>query len=122
MSTLDKRRVLLVCSETLFGESLEILLRNAEDVELVGPLNFNDATHDRILLAAPDVVIIAEEPPEHDVMNTLTAALMERFPNLHVIKAGLEQNTLRVFAAQTWPASSVDLISVIRGIPAETNR
>jgi len=111
---MDKRRVLLVCSQTLFGESLETLLHNVEGIEVVAVLEFDDATPDRIVQVAPDVVIIVDNPPERDAITHLAVALAEHFPNLHIIQTGLEQSTLRVFTAQTWPASSMDLINVIR--------
>lgn len=110
----NKRRVLLISSQTLFGESLELLLRSADDIEVIGSVVPSDSTCNHILQVAPDVVVFAEEYPESDAAINLTTALMEQFPNLRVIKTNLEQTTLRVFAAQTWPASSIDLISAIR--------
>jgi len=110
----NSRRVLLVCSKTLFGESLELLLHTAGDIEVIGPVALDDNTCDSVLQAAPDVVVLADERPDNNALMTLTATLMERFPGLRVIKTGLAQPTLRVFAAQTWPASSLDLISAIR--------
>lgn len=111
---MNKRRVLLVSPQTLFGESLELLLRNADDIEIVGPVALDNSTYDHVLQAAPDVVILAAEHPESDAVTNLTASLMGHFPSLRVIKTDLEQTTLKVFAAQTWPASSLDLISAIR--------
>lgn len=113
MFVVKKRRVLLISSQTLFGESLELLLRNADDIEVIGPVALSDSTCDHVLQVAPDVVVLADEHPDSDAVTRLTTALMEQFPNLRVIKTGLEQTTLRVFAAQTWPASSIDLISAI---------
>ncbi len=109
-----KRRVLLVSSQTLFGESLELLLRRADDIELTGPVALSDTSCDLVVQVAPDVVVLADEHPESDAVLNLTAVLMERFPNLRVIKTSLEQATLRVFAAETWPASSLDLIDAVR--------
>ncbi len=114
---MNNRRVLLVSSQTLFGESLELLLRTADDLEVVGPVALDDNTCAVVQQVAPDVVVLADEHPQNDDLIALTTTLMERFPNLRVIKTGLEQPTLRVFAAQTWPASSFDLISAIREGP-----
>lgn len=111
---MNNRRVLLVSSQTLFGESLELLLRTAGDLEVIGPVPLDDNTCTTIVQAAPDVVILADERPESAASITLTAVLMERFPNLRVIKTGLDQTTLRVLAQQTWPASGFDLINAIR--------
>lgn len=111
---LHKRRVLLVSSPTLFGESLELLLQAAGDIEVIGPMALDSNTCDTVLQAAPDVVVLADDRPDNADLITLTAVLMERFPTLRVIKTGLEQTTLRVFAAETWPASRFDLISAIR--------
>jgi chemotaxis response regulator CheB len=115
------RRVLLVSSPTLFGESLELLLRNAGDIEVVGSVALRDDVCEAVARAAPDVVVLADEHPESTGVLNLTAVLMERFPDLRVIKTGPAEATLRVLAAQSWPASSLDLISAIReGHPRRT--
>jgi len=111
------RRVLLVSSETLFGESLELLLRNAADVTLVASAAPDGDVCALVEQATPDVVVLADERPESADLLNLTALLMERFPDLRVIKTGPEMATLRVFAAQSWPASSLDLISAIHEEP-----
>ncbi|QLQ06604.1 MAG: hypothetical protein HZY76_11525 [Anaerolineae bacterium] len=66
---------------------------------MIGPVPLDDNTCTTIVQAAPDVVILADERPESAASITLTAVLMERFPNLRVIKTGLDQTTLRSRAA-----------------------
>lgn len=112
-----KRRVLLVSSPTLFGESLELLLRGTGDIELVGSVALHDDVCQAVARDTPDVVVLADEHPERAGVLNLTAVLMERFPDLRVIKTGPAEATLRVLAAQSWPASSLDLISAIREGP-----
>ena len=107
-------RVLLVSSHTLYGESLELLLRNASDIEVVGSVASGDDLCAAVKQTAPDVVVLAGEHPESADMRTLTALLMEHFPDPRMIQTGPEKATLRVIAAQSWPASSLDLISAIR--------
>ena len=111
------QRVLLVCSQRLFGESMETILRAAEDVELVGPWELGEDVCQRIAGARPNVVVIADEDPQGEAVTHLTAAIIERYPELSVIRAGLDENVFRIFSTHSLPARGADLLETIRNLP-----
>ena len=111
---LEKRRVLLVCSQHIFGEGLETILRRVEDMELLGPiaLSLEDFSA-RLRELRPDAVIMVDESEHSLSTSLLTAAILQQFPGLPIISAGLEQNTFRVYSAHTLPARSSVLVKAI---------
>jgi chemotaxis response regulator CheB len=115
---MEKRRVLLVCSQHLFGESLEKVLSTAEDVELIGPWEPEGDVCGRIGQAHPNVVVVADENPQRDEITHLTTAIIERFPELSVIRVGLTEKVGRVFSTHLLPARGTDLLDTIRRLPA----
>jgi hypothetical protein len=114
---MTKRRVALLCAQQLLGESLERVLVQFEDVQLLGPWIINDKTFHQITADRPDIVVIAEEVGCHDQVSVLTSHILEAIPDLPVIRCTLEENLVRVFSAQWMPASSADLIEAIRNWP-----
>ena len=116
---LEKRRVLLVCSQHLFGQGLETILRRVEGMKLLGPIElFPEDFDSRLLELRPDAVIMVDEG-EHSLSTYfLTAAILQQFPSLPVISAGLEQNTFRIYSAHTLPARSSDLVEAILNLPS----
>ena len=115
---MPKRRVLLVCSRHLFGESMEKILRAEGDVELVGPLGLGEDVCQRITEASPEVVLIADDDSQSEAAASLTSAIMEKNPNLPIIRAGLTENVVRVHSTHVLPANGADLLETIRNLPA----
>jgi len=114
---MEKRRVLLICSQHLFGESLERVLRGAEDVELIGPWEMQEDVCCQIGDIHPHVVIVADEDPQSDRVTHLTTAIIEQYPDLSVVRAGLTENVFRIFSTHLLPARGIDLLEAIRGLP-----
>ena len=114
---MHKQRVLLICSQRLFGESLETVLRAAEDVELIGPWELGGDVCRRIADSRPNVVVIADEDPHDMAVTSLTGAIIEQYPELTVIRTGLNENVFRVFSTHTLPARGADLLETIRNLP-----
>ncbi|MBK7199548.1 MAG: hypothetical protein WAW03_06110 [Anaerolineae bacterium] len=113
-----KRRVLLICSHHLFGESLETILRRVDDMELLGPMELSQENiHARLFELRPDAVIVVDEGENRMNVSSLTSAILQQFPSLPVISAGLEQNIFRVFSAHTLPARSSDFVEAILNLP-----
>jgi DNA-binding NarL/FixJ family response regulator len=110
---MPKPRVLLICSQDLFGESVESVLRCASELELVGPWGLEEEIPSRIPEAGPGVVVIADPDPTSEKAVHLAIALMEQYPDLPVICTGLAQNMFRVFSTRTLPARSTDLLDSI---------
>lgn len=113
-----KRRVLLICSQHLFGESLEVILRRVDDMELLGPLELSQENISvRLLELRPDAVIVVDEGENKTSVSYLTTAILQQFPSLPVISTGLEQSIFRVFSAHTLPARSSDFVEAILNLP-----
>lgn len=112
---MSKPRILLISSQHLFGESLEMILRGQQDIELVGPWNLNDQEICRRLNdAQPAVVVIADETLQGESAIELTRSILEQYPELSVIRAGLSENVFRIFSTYTLPARGADLLETIR--------
>lgn len=116
---MPKKRVLLLCSQDLFGDSMESLLRRAKDIELIGPWNMDEGAPPRIPEADPDVVVIADKDPRNKNAVQIATAILEKYPDLSVICTGLTQKIFRVFSTQTLPARGMDLLEAIHSLPAQ---
>ncbi|HUH98510.1 MAG TPA: hypothetical protein VLZ89_14185 [Anaerolineales bacterium] len=114
---MQKRRILLACSQHLFGESLEKILRSAQDIDLIGPCELNDDICGRIAEIHPDSVLVVDEDPQNDSLIHLTTLIMERYPELSVMRADLTENVVRVFSTHLLPARGTDLLQTIRNLP-----
>jgi len=114
----EKRRVLLICSQRLFGESLETILRRDDQMELLGPIEASEENINiRLRELRPDAVIVVDEGETKMSVSYLTAAILQQFPSLPVIRAGLNENVFRVFLMHTLPARGADLLETIRNLP-----
>lgn len=111
---MSKSCVLLISSQHLFGESMEMILRAEKDIELVGPWNLGDQDICRRLLEVqPSVVVIADEDSQNEVAAELTKSIIEQNSELSVIRAGLSENVFRIFSTHTLPARGADLLETI---------
>ena len=114
---MSKRRVLLVCSKHLFGESMKKILRAEADVELIGPWSLGVEVCPRIIEANPDVVLIVDQDSQSEASAELTSAIMEAYPELPIIRAGVTENLVRVHWTHILPARGADLLETIRNLP-----
>jgi len=125
---MGKRRVLLLCGQPLLSESLENILSKVEDVELIGPWVPDAQTLVRLSEGAPDIVLVAEEEGGRESAASLTAQILDHYPDIPVIRVGLAQDTLRLYTSRSLPpveftdARSADLIEAIRSLPARQSR
>ncbi len=117
-SGMEKRRVLLLCVNSLLGESVERMLGQLEDVELVGPWKLDMDVLTQLSEDMPGIALIVQEGEESANIASLISQILERYPNLPVIRVGVNENVIRVYASRTLPARSADLIEVIRSLPA----
>ncbi len=112
---MTKPRVLLIGSQCLFGESMEMILHANSDIELIGSWNLDDPTAPlQLLEAQPSVVVIADEDLQSEKAVEITQLIVERHPDLSVIRTGLSENVLRVFSTQTKSAQGDNLFDTIR--------
>lgn len=113
---MDKRRVLLLCVQSLLGESLEKVLSQEESVELIGPWDLDAPVLARLSKVAPDVVLVAEAESESERVASLTTQLLDQYPDVPVIRVGLTQDTVRVYTSHAVPARAVDLMEAIHSL------
>ena len=113
--TISKPRVLLISSQRLFGESMEMILRAEKDIELVGPWNLGDQDIcQRVLEVKPSVVVIADEDSQSKIAAELSKSIIEQNSELSVIRAGLSENVFRIVSTHTLPARGDNLLETIR--------
>lgn len=114
----EKRRILLICPQHLFGAGLETILCRVQGMELLGPMEISmEDTNARLLELRPDAVIVVDEGETRANASSLTTHILQEFPSLPVIHAGLDQNIFRVFSTHTFPARSSDLVEAILNLP-----
>lgn len=111
------RRVLLISGEDLFGESLENMLHDLEDVTLLGPIAMEEDVLAHIDQERPDIVLVAKGKQDLDQGSALTAQIIERHPHLPVIRSALSDSAVRVYTSQEFPARTSELVQAIRGLP-----
>lgn len=112
---MSKSRVLLISSQRLFGESMEMILRAEKDIELVGPWNLGDQDIcQRVLDVKPSVVVIADEDSQSEIAAELTMSIIEQNSELSVIRTGLSENVFRIVSTHTLPARGDNLLETIR--------
>lgn len=114
---MEERRVLLLSAHSLLGESLENVLRQVEDVELIGPRVLDGNALARLPESAPDIVLIAEDEGECERAASVTSQILEQHPDLPIVRVGWAQNEIRLYTSQALPARSAELIETIRSLP-----
>ncbi|MEE8390985.1 MAG: hypothetical protein V3S14_09355 [Anaerolineae bacterium] len=65
---------------------------------------------------APDVVLVAEAESESERVTALTVQILDLYPDMTVIRVGLDKDTVRVYTSHAVPACAVDLVEAIRGL------
>jgi hypothetical protein len=110
---MQRIRVVLLCSRHLLGESLEHILRNASELELVGAWDFEDWVFSRLAERLPDLLIITEDEPPDERTALFTAKILDGFPDLPIIRVALAQNILRIYTSRMLPARRADFMDVI---------
>jgi len=108
-----KRRVALLCARQLLCESLQHTLGSDPTIEVLGPWAIDDHAAARITQSSPDMVLIAESLKRTERVVKVTARILANFPDLPMIRVTLENNLMRFYSAQTMPASSDDLMTLI---------
>ena len=111
------QRVLLLCCQSLLGESLQAILSGEEDVELIGPWQPERQMLAQVVEAAPDVIIVAEEDKVAATTAALTAEILAQCPSIPVIRVGLAHSVVQLYTSSTLPARSSDLMRAIRSLP-----
>jgi DNA-binding NarL/FixJ family response regulator len=116
---MERKRVILLCGQNLLGESLEHILTNARDVELIATWDFADVTVPRLAEQAPDLLVMTEGEFPQEQSTVLTAKILASLPDLPIIRVALEQNVFRVYTSRMLPARQTDLLDVIHLLAAQ---
>ena len=120
-TTTSKPRVLLLCSQYLFGESMEAILRAEAEVELIGPWTLDDQNiFERLVEARPSVVVIADERLQNEKAAELMATIIEKHPKISMIRAALSENVFRIVSTNTLPARGDNLLETIHSCISRT--
>ena len=115
---MPQHRVLLICSQHLFGESMEKILRAEADVDLIGPWSLGEDVLEWIAGVHPDVIVLADMDPQSESLTYLTSAIIEKYPDISVIRAGVTENVVHVHSTHILPARGANLLETIRNLPA----
>lgn len=113
---MKKRQIVLVGEHHLWGESLEYLLTNISDVELMGWWEFDENLLQRLKDQSPDILLIADDEPLSGDFTCITAEIIETLPDLTVLQVKPSKNELRLFTSQTLPARQSELLNIIRNL------
>ncbi|MEW6085717.1 MAG: hypothetical protein AB1607_14085 [Chloroflexota bacterium] len=100
---------------------METILRAEKEVELIGPWSLGDQDIcERMLEVSPSVIVIADHDLQSKVAAELTNAIIEQYPEISVIRTGLNKNVFRIFSTHTVPARGEDLLEAIRSCITRT--
>lgn len=106
-------RVLLICLQPLLSEGLVRIFGQLENVTLIRLASADSqAIENALAEQKPHVVVIAGQD-EDDSVDHLISGILKHSQNLPIVWIGIEKNVMRVYSAQTLPASSNQLIAAI---------
>ncbi len=114
---MNKRRVLLLNTQPLLGKGLELILNQLEDVELIGPWTMDRPVLPRLAKQGLDIVLVAEGQEQGHRLTALTGRILDRYPDLPVVRIGLDQNKIHLFYSHHLPAHRAALIELIHTLP-----
>lgn len=110
---MKNQRVLLICLQPLLSEGLERIFQQLDNVELIRqPSADFDMLEHLLEEHNPHMVVIAGQD-EDDFADHLIASLLKHCQKTPIVWIGIEKNVMRVYSAQTMPASSNQLIAAI---------
>ena len=89
-------------------------MRSEEEVELIGPWNLGDQDIvERLVEARPSVVVIADERLQNEKAAELTTTIIEKHPEISMIRTALSENVIRIVSTHTLPARGDNLLETI---------
>ena len=115
--TMAKQKVLLVCSNYIFGEGLQTLLQKEEDLEIIGPWELEVELISQLEDLNLDVVVVVDEDPNSEEAIKLTSKILQQLPDHPIIRVGLTQNVFYIVETHAFPARGKNLVETIRELP-----
>ncbi len=112
-----KRRVLLLWTQPLLSDGLKNILRQLDDVELLGSWALTATVFARLATLNPEIILIAEDSIDSKLVTHFMGKILKAYPNLPIVRIGLQDDEVHIYTSRTLPARSADLIEVIRNLP-----
>ncbi len=114
-----KLQVLIVCIQPLLCEGIVNLLAGNEEIEMVGPVELDQALA-MMEQRNVDVLILAGERATPQ-QNVEFSELLDRIPRVPVIQAKLSERTLRLYMVQEVPASKDGLFHALHTLSSRSS-
>ena len=107
------KRIFMVSGHPLFSQGVEMLLRQEQDLAIVGRETDADKAIERIKELRPDVIILEHALPECDPMPIVMRLLIERL-NAKIIGLNLQANSIYIYREEQRMVRGVaDLVTAI---------
>ncbi len=114
-----KLQVLIVRIQPLLCEGIVNLLAESAEVEMMGPVELDQAL--TLMEQQPvDVVILAGERATPQ-QNVEFSELLDRIPRVPLIQARLSERTLRLYLVQEVPASKDGLFRALHALSSRSS-
>ncbi len=109
-----KRRTVVIVGDSLFAESLSQILAQSDQVEVAACVPTSGAALAAIATHRPDAVIVAviDRAADHDY-----GQLIATQPDLPILYADLNADSVQVITQQRIGARTADLITAIAELP-----
>lgn len=115
----NEPRLVLICEPHLLGEGLEKILTSLSDIEFVGSWPIDNRILSRLSQQPLDILLIGDDKSRNEQITRLTAKILEKFPDLSIIRVSMQNNTLQVYSSQRMPARMASLLEVIRNVAVQ---
>jgi NAD-dependent dihydropyrimidine dehydrogenase PreA subunit len=112
----SEQRVLLLGRRGLFAQGVQEILEREGQMEVLVLHAMPVDTVARIASFSPDVVVIADESATY---TALVAHVLRVYPDLPVVRVGLEESVVRVYRSEQVTATSASLLNTIRDLSAQ---
>ncbi len=112
---MSQQRVLLLGRPGLLAQGVQDILERQSDMEIFGPHAMAVDAIAHIEALDPNVVVIADEGSTDAA---LVVHILRTYPDLPVVRVGLEESMVHVYRSERVAATSASLLDAIRGLPA----
>jgi chemotaxis response regulator CheB len=111
----SQQRVLILGRSGLFAQGVQDILEQENDIEVCAshPMTVDGANQIRAL--GPDVLILANDGTTDAA---LVGHILRTYPDLPIVRVGLEDSVIRVYRSEQVAATSAGLLDTIRGLLA----
>ena len=110
---MSQQRVFLLGRPGLFAEGVRDILERQSDMEIFGPYVMTVDAIAPIEAFGPNVVVIADEGAADAA---LVGDILRTYPDLPVVRVGLEESMVHVYRSERVAATSTSFLDAIRGL------